>query len=183
MSFLWISLLLSLFSFLSAASILPAHAHKNRAALPDTWYHTRDHLVHALFRNDISTDGHYYPTVGSSGLFLIRHSPRVPADLLHLEAWRKSYPNMPTGTLVDPDEMPQSWKDFLETATKDKKIPNIPQTTLVDGIPTYPASIDPNSPDVCLADLKECRIDGDIWDALVGEVGVGLDDGPSFVSG
>ncbi len=79
MSFLCISLLISFSSFLLAASILPAHAHEHRVALPDTWYHPRDHPLHALFRrsgDNIPTDGHYYPPVGSAGLFSIRH-PRA----------------------------------------------------------------------------------------------------------
>lgn len=90
---------------------------------------------------------------------------------------------MPTGTLVDPGAMPKSWKDFLEAATKNGSIPNIPQTTLVNDVPTYPMGVDPNSPEVCLADLKECRIKGNIWDAPDNTVGIGTDDGPTLVSG
>ncbi len=72
MSLLCISLLLSFFAFLPATSILPTHAHEHRAALPDSWYHPRDHPIHALFRrSNIPTDGHFYPPVGSPGLFLI----------------------------------------------------------------------------------------------------------------
>jgi chitin deacetylase len=74
MSLLSITLVLSFISFPSAASVVPAHAHEHRGALPETWYHTRDHPVHALFlrdRGDIPTDGHNYPKVGSPGLLLI----------------------------------------------------------------------------------------------------------------
>lgn len=166
MSFLYITLLLSFCSFLPAVFILPAHAHEHRGALPGTWYHTRDHPVHALFRrsgNNIPTDGHNYPTVGSA-------------------AWQNEYPDSPPGTPVDPDAMPKSWTDFIETAIKEGKIPDIPQTTLVNGIPTYPEGIDPLSPTVCSGSLQ-CRIEGDHWDAPDGEVAIGFDDGPTSVSG
>ena len=95
MSFFCITLLLSFLSFLPAASILPAHAHEHRGALPDTWYHTRDHPVHALFRrsgNNIPTDGHNYPSVGSAGLFFIWHPPRVLADLFYFYFYFTSKP-------------------------------------------------------------------------------------------
>ena len=185
MSFLCITLLLSFFSFLPAASILPAHAHEHRGALPGTWYHTRDHPVHALFRrsgNNIPTDGHNYPPVGSAGLLLIRHPLHVLADILYLKAWQNVYPDSPPGTPVDPDAMPKFWKDFLETAIKEGKIPDIPQTTLINGIPTYPKGINPLSPAVCSGTLQ-CRIKGDHWDAPNGEVAIGFDDGPTAVSG
>jgi chitin deacetylase len=187
MTFLCISLLLFFFSFLpgAAASILPAHAHEHRGVLPDTWYHTRDHPVHALFRrsgNNIPTDGHNYPSVGSAGVLLIWHTPRVLADLLHLKAWQNEYPDSPPGIPVDPDAMPKSWTDFLETAIKEGKIPNIPQTTLINGIPTYPTGVNPISPEVCSGALQ-CRIKGDHWDAPDGEVAIGFDDGPTAVSG
>lgn len=184
MSFLYVTLLLSFFSSLLTASILPAHAHKHHGALPDTWYHTRDHPVHALFRrsgNNIPTDGHDYPPVGSAGLLLIRHPPRVLADLLHLKAWQNEYPVGPFGTPVDPNAMPQFWTDFIETAIQEGKIPDIPQTTLVNGNPTYPNGFDPSSPEVCSGDVQ-CRIQGDIWDAPDGVVGIGFDDGPTSVS-
>jgi chitin deacetylase len=184
MSFLYATLLLSFCSFLSAASAFPAHAHEHRGALPDTWYHARDHPVHALFRrdgNNIPTDGHTYPDVGSAGLFLIRQPLRVLADLFYLEAWMNVYPDSPPGTPVDPDAMPQSWTNFIETAIKDGKIPDIPPTTLVNGIPTYPPDIDPTSPEVCSGDVQ-CRIEGDYWDAPDGNIAIGFDDGPTHVS-
>ena len=183
MSFLWITLLLSFFSFFPAASILPTYAHEHRGALPDTWYHPQDHPVHALFRRDILTDGHDYPSVGSQGLFLIRHPPRVLADLLHLEAWINTYPNPPAGP-VDPGAMPKFWSDFIKTAINENKIPNIPKATLDDhGNPKYPSNIDPNSAAVCLAFVTDCKIPGDIWDAPDGKVAIGFDDGPALVSG
>lgn len=184
MSFLYATLLLSFCSFLSAASAFPAHAHEHRRALPDTWYHARDHPVHALFRrdgNNIPTDGHMYPDVGSAGLFLIRQPLRVLTDLFYLEAWINVYPDSPPGTPVDPDAMPQSWTNFIETAIKDGKIPDIPPTTLVNGIPTYPPDIDPTSPEVCSGDVQ-CRIEGDYWDAPDGNIAIGFDDGPTHVS-
>ena len=181
MSFLCITLLLSFLAFPSAASALPAHALEDREALSDTWYHARDHPVHALFRRDIPTDGHVYPEVGSSGLLSIRHPPRVLADLLHLKAWQNTYPDPPDGTPVDPNAMPQFWKNFIATAIKEGKIPNIPQTTLVNGLPTYPNGFDPTSPEVCSGD-EQCRIGGDIWDAPNGQVAISFDDGPTDVS-
>jgi len=183
MSFLCITLFLSFCSFLPGAYILPAHAHEHRGALPDTWYHTRDHPVHALFRrSNIPTDGHDYPPVGSAGLFPFGHAPRVLADLIHLKAWRNVYPDSPPGTPVDPNAMPKFWTDFFKTAIKDGKIPDIPRTTLVNGIPTYPNGINPSSPEVCSADLQ-CRINGNYWDAPDGVVAIGFDDGPTAVSG
>jgi chitin deacetylase len=186
MSFFCTTLLISFCSFLpAAASILPAHVHEHRGALPGIWYHTRDHPAHGLFRrsgNKIPTDGHDYPLVGSAGLFLIRHRPRVLADLLHLKAWQNEYPQVPYGTPIDPSVMPKSWTDFLETAITERKIPNIPPTTLVKGTPTYPTGTDPISPDVCSGDLG-CRINGDYWDAPNGEIAIGFDDGPTHVSG
>ncbi|KAF8505848.1 glycoside hydrolase/deacetylase [Russula emetica] len=165
MSFLCITLLLSFFSFLPAASILSAHAHEHRGALPGTWYHTRDHPVHALFRRSgsgIPTDGHNYPLVGSA-------------------AWQSEYPVSPPGTPVDPNAMPKFWADFLETAIKEGKIPDIPQTTLVNGIPTYPQGINPSSSEVCSGDVQ-CRIKGDHWDAPSGEIALSFDDGPTYGS-
>jgi len=77
--------------------------------------------------------------------------------------------------------MPEFWKGFIENAINQGKIPDIPQTTLINGIPTYPAGIDPTSPEVCSGDLK-CRIEGDFWDAPDGEIAISFDDGPTDVS-
>ncbi|KAH9999955.1 hypothetical protein BJV77DRAFT_503866 [Russula vinacea] len=78
--------------------------------------------------------------------------------------------------------MPKAWKDFLETAIKEGKIPNIPQTTLVNGTPTYPNGTDPNSSQVCSAIPKNCKIDGDYWNAPIGHVALAFDDGPGLGS-
>ncbi len=79
--------------------------------------------------------------------------------------------------------MLQAWTDFLETAIKEGKIPDIPKTTLINDIPTYPNGMDPNSPEVCSAIGRECRIGGDHWDAPTGQVALSFDDGPTPVSG
>jgi len=148
-----------------AASAHPANVHASRLALPANWFHLSDHPVHALFRRqsqngtNITTDGNTYPTVGSS-------------------AWVNSFPQPPLVGPLAQGILPQTWKDFLDAAIQSGTIPNIPQTTAVNGTPTYPTGTDPNSPSVCSAFVKQCRMDGDIWDAPSGYVALGFDDGP-----
>jgi hypothetical protein len=106
--------------------------------------------------------------------------PRVFADLLHLEAWKKTFPGSPSGP-VDPNAMPKSWTKFIENAINENKIPNIPPTNVINDIPTYPSDWDPSSPAVCSGSVQ-CRIEGDYWDAPDGEIALGFDDGPWDVS-
>lgn len=108
---------------------------------------------------------------------------RTPRPSLPLIAWINAYPKASGVGPVNPEAMPKAWKDFLETAVNEGKIPNIPQTTLVDGTPTYPNGTDPNSSRVCSAVLKNCKIEGDYWDAPIGHVALAFDDGPGPVSG
>jgi chitin deacetylase len=190
MLFLCISLLsFSSFRVFAAASVLPAHPHELHSDFPATWFHPESHPILTLFRHtrngiNISTDGNDYPPVGSSGTFLLHlASAYVLADLPPLLAWISAYPKASGSGPVDPETMPKAWKDFLETAIKEGKIPNIPQTTLVNGTPTYPNGTDPNSSQVCSAIPKNCKIDGDYWNAPIGHVALAFDDGPGLVSG
>ncbi|KAH9965852.1 hypothetical protein BC827DRAFT_1125543 [Russula dissimulans] len=166
MPFLFISFLFfALSPIVCAASAHPANVHASRSALPANWFHSSDHPVHALFRRqsqnstNITTDGNSYPPVGSS-------------------AWVNSFPQPPQAGPLGPGILPQSWKDFLDAVVQNGTIPNIPQTTVVNGSPAYPTGIDPNSASVCSAYEKQCRIDGDIWDAPEGNVALAFDDGP-----
>jgi len=114
---------------------------------------------------------------------VIRHL-RACSPYLIFTAWVTSFPQPPpVGHPLDPGILPQTWKDFLDAAVQSGTIPNIPQATAVNGSPTYPAGTNPNSPNICSAFAKQCRMDGDIWDAPSGYVALGFDDGPYEVSG
>ncbi|KAJ7670591.1 hypothetical protein DFH06DRAFT_139602 [Mycena polygramma] len=150
---------------LLSAAVVPQphydHDHTHNAAkrLPSTWYHHPDHPVHSLFRRNGSTDGTTYAPVGST-------------------AWSAGYPADPP---AEPDvkSLPAAWVSALNDAVARKAIPDIPPSVMKDpnGEPTYPNGLDPNSPQVCSA-TYQCRIDGDIWDAPAGYVGLSFDDGP-----
>jgi chitin deacetylase len=75
--------------------------------------------------------------------------------------------------------MPQAWTDALNTAVKAGLIPNIPVSTQAnpDANPAYAGFPDPSKPPVC-SGYAQCRIDGQIWDAPDGHVGISFDDGP-----
>lgn len=100
-----------------------------------------------------------------------------------LKAWTNVYPVSPPGVPVDPNAMPQFWKNFIQTAIKDGKIPDIPVATMnpTTGVPEYPNAYDPASLEVCSGD-EQCRILGNIWDAPDGEIALAFDDGPTDVS-
>ncbi|KAK7044325.1 carbohydrate esterase family 4 protein [Favolaschia claudopus] len=149
--------------FLSSASASAVgrhedHSHGLEQRLPSaTWYHHRDHPVHSLFRRDGDTDGVNYAPVGSS-------------------EWAAGYPPEPP-TLPDVKSIPASWISALNDAVSRKAIPDIPPSKLDSGgNPTY-AGKDPNSPEIC-SSTYQCRIDGDIWDAPAGSIGLSFDDGP-----
>jgi hypothetical protein len=78
--------------------------------------------------------------------------------------------------------MPQAWKDALNSAVQAGKIPSVPISSAPNnGTPAYPPGFDPTSDQVCSATYK-CKIEGDIWDAPDGVIGVSFDDGPLPVS-
>lgn len=78
--------------------------------------------------------------------------------------------------------MPQEWKDALNAAIQAGKIPDLPLSIIgSDGNPYYPGGLDPNGDQVCSGTYK-CRIDGELWDAPDGHIGISFDDGPLPVS-
>ncbi|KAJ7717003.1 carbohydrate esterase family 4 protein [Mycena metata] len=136
------------------------HAHNIAKRLPSPqWYHEPDHPVHELFRRGAPTDGVTYAAVGSDG-------------------WSAPYPPGPPAS-PDVKLLPAAWVAALNDAIARKAIPDIPLSTNVSdgGSPVYPSGSDPNSPQICSA-TYQCRIDGDIWDAADGYVGLSFDDGP-----
>ncbi|KAJ6460830.1 carbohydrate esterase family 4 protein [Mycena vitilis] len=135
------------------------HDHDHVAkSLPDTWFHERDHPVHSLFRRDSATDGATYAAVGS-------------------DEWAQGYPPDPPAS-PDVSQLPAAWVAALKAAVDRGAIPDIPlSTNTSSGNPVYPDGKDPNSAEICSA-TYQCRIDGDIWDAPDGYVGISFDDGP-----
>ncbi|KAJ6562645.1 carbohydrate esterase family 4 protein [Mycena capillaripes] len=125
--------------------------------LPSAWYHHPDHPVHSLFRRSSDTDGATYAPVGS-------------------DDWAKGYP---PDAHPDVKTMPAEWLAALNDAIARKAIPDIPlsKNTTEDGDPVYPTGSDPTGPEICSATYG-CRIDGDVWDAPAGYVGLSFDDGP-----
>lgn len=75
--------------------------------------------------------------------------------------------------------MPRAWTDALDAAIAAGKIPNIPIATnsSTTGEPTYGKGTEPAQADIC-SSTAQCRIEGDIWDAPAGVIGIGFDDGP-----
>ncbi|KAJ6606034.1 carbohydrate esterase family 4 protein [Mycena vulgaris] len=161
-----LTLTVLLLPLLSAASLHHhrGHDHSHNAArrLPSTWYHRSDHPVHSLFKRGGATDGITYAAVGSP-------------------EWQNAYPPGPPAS-PDVNAMPAEWTAALNDAVARGAIPDIPVATdVTDQNPVYPTGVDPNSPQICSATYK-CRIDGDIWDAPEGYVGISFDDGPTDAS-
>ncbi|KAJ6562550.1 hypothetical protein B0H19DRAFT_99534 [Mycena capillaripes] len=147
---------------LSTASVHGRHdPHDHTAAkrLPSTWFQHRAHPVHELFRRADATDGVTYAAVGS-------------------DEWAQGYPPGPPAS-PDVSTLPAAWVAALNDAVSRGAIPNIPLSSNVSdgGSPVYPSGHDPNSPEIC-SSTYQCRIDGDIWDAPDGHVGISFDDGP-----
>ncbi|KAJ6527701.1 hypothetical protein B0H19DRAFT_1275066 [Mycena capillaripes] len=154
-------LCLLVFPFLSTASVLPHrndhdHPHSVEKRLPSTWYHHPDHPVHALFRRG-DTDGVTYAPVGS-------------------QEWVTGYPPDPPAS-PDIKTIPAAWLAALNDAIARKAIPDTPLSKLTNGNPVYPHGLDPNGPEICSA-TYQCKIDGDVWDAPAGYLGLSFDDGP-----
>ncbi|KAN0132610.1 carbohydrate esterase family 4 protein [Lactarius tabidus] len=158
------SLLLAGISLLSAvsAAVIPSydtHVHANvpQRTLPDRWYQSEDHPAHALFKRQAGspTQPPAFPEVGSS-------------------TWAAAYP----ASTPNSSAMPQAWIDALNIAVQAGKIPNIPvsQQSNPSAGPTY-GSISPTDPSICSGSYG-CRIDGQIWDAPNGTIGISFDDGP-----
>ncbi|KAJ7185312.1 carbohydrate esterase family 4 protein [Mycena filopes] len=150
---------LLLLPFVSAAAPQARHEHHHDVArqLPSKWYHEPDHPVHELFRRGAPTDGATYPAVGS-------------------DEWGKGYPDFPPAH-PDTSKLPAAWVAALNDAVARKAIPDIPVSTVKgNGNPTY-GDLDASGPEVCSA-TEQCRIDGDIWDAPAGYLGLSFDDGP-----
>lgn len=78
---------------------------------------------------------------------------------------------------------PQPWLNALNAAEQAGQIPDIPVATLSGPNlnPTYGGQ-DPGGtgPAICSSSAG-CRGPGDQWDAPVGHIGIGFDDGPSEV--
>lgn len=87
--------------------------------------------------------------------------------------WQAQYP---TGN-PDPTKMPQAWKDALAKAVAAGQIPEVPLTNA--GV--YPSGVKPDDPKVCNS-ASECKVDGDIWNAPDGMLGLNFDDGPTDAS-
>jgi hypothetical protein len=154
---------LSLFLLSAGAASGPAHGHPRhhqvRQTLPSrTWYHEPEHPVHALFRRDnASSDGANYPTIGSS-------------------TWTAAYPSWSTPVNAS---LPSTWVNALNGAVQSGLIPDIPQSNGSAGQnPTYPSGFDPTSSNICSATYG-CRIPGDVWDAPDGVFASAFDDGPT----
>jgi hypothetical protein len=66
--------LLALLLWAYTGSALPSDLHAFRSTPSRTWSHPQGHPIHALFRRQnatvLSTDGTYYPQVGSPSMFL-----------------------------------------------------------------------------------------------------------------
>ncbi|KAH9977700.1 hypothetical protein BGW80DRAFT_1283797 [Lactifluus volemus] len=156
------SLALLALPLLACTGFALPHSHPFRSSPPRTWFHPPGHRVHALFRRQNGTGlstGTNYPTFGSP-------------------TWAAAYP---AGT-PDAGTMPQAWKDALNSAVQAGKIPSVPISSAPNnGTPAYPPGFDPTSDQVCSATYK-CKIEGDIWDAPDGVIGVSFDDGPLPVS-
>jgi len=132
------------------------HAHVAQGALPDRWFHDENHFAHALFRRQASTPPSSFPQVGTP-------------------SWAAAYP---AGT-PDSNTMPQVWEDALNAAVQAGKIPNIPPATQSSptATPVYPSGVNPSSPQVC-SWAYGCRVNGSIYDAPPGVMGLSFDDGP-----
>lgn len=72
--------------------------------------------------------------------------------------------------------MPQAWKDALAKAVAAGQIPEVPLTNAGN----YPKGVDASDPKVCNS-AAECKVDGDIWAAPDGMLGLNFDDVSSFV--
>ncbi|KAG9017521.1 hypothetical protein FRB90_000946, partial [Tulasnella sp. 427] len=81
--------------------------------------------------------------------------------------WAAQYP----AGKPDPTTMPQAWKDALAKAVAAGQIPTVPLSN--EG--NYPHGVDPNDPTVCNS-ASECKVDGDIWNAPDGMLGLNFDD-------
>ncbi|KAG8899834.1 hypothetical protein FRC00_000861 [Tulasnella sp. 408] len=73
--------------------------------------------------------------------------------------------------------MPQAWKDALAKAVAAGQIPQVPLTNAGN----YPKGTDAADPKVCNS-AAECKVDGDIWAAPDGMLGLNFDDGPTDAS-
>ncbi|KAJ7599494.1 carbohydrate esterase family 4 protein [Mycena floridula] len=124
----------------------------SRKGLPGTWYHQKDHPVHALFQRST------FFAVGSS-------------------EWTSS---MPAAEWTTPpvSNLPKAWVDVYNAAKARGAIPNIPKSTSVNGDTVYPPGIDPNGKEVC-SSYQKCRAPGDHWDAPDKTLGLNFDDGPT----
>ncbi|KAI0268178.1 hypothetical protein BC834DRAFT_868282 [Gloeopeniophorella convolvens] len=161
--FLLSSSLAATFLSLSLSVVaLPApepHVHDDvsQRSLPARWYHDDSFHAHALFRRQAATptDPSGFPQVGTP-------------------AWAAAYPS----DTPNSNNMPQAWKDALNTAVQAGKIPNIaPSKQSSPGAnPTY-GNLNPSSAQVC-SGTYGCRIPGQVWDAPAGVLGVSFDDGP-----
>ncbi|KAJ7128367.1 hypothetical protein C8R44DRAFT_909448 [Mycena epipterygia] len=146
------------------------HEHTIAKRLPSTWYHADDHsappfsfpcAVHSLFKRG-GTDGITYADVGSP-------------------EWTNAYPPGPPA-IPDVNSLPAEWTAALNDAIARNVIPDIPvATNIPNENPVYPTGSDPNSPEICSATYG-CRINGDIWDAPDGYIGIAFDDGPQPAS-
>ncbi|KAJ7589236.1 hypothetical protein C8J56DRAFT_1164105 [Mycena floridula] len=79
-----VALLVTLFLVPFAFAHVHCHDHKACKPLPRTWYHARDHPVHALFDRDS------FPDVGS-------------------DEWNKSWPSSYPIQTPDISTLPQPW--------------------------------------------------------------------------
>jgi hypothetical protein len=74
--------------------------------------------------------------------------------------------------------MPQEWIDALNVAVQAGKIPNIPPSTqLSSGAAPLYNGLNPTSPQVCSGSYG-CQINGTIYNAPAGVMGLAFDDGP-----
>ncbi|CAA7259764.1 unnamed protein product [Cyclocybe aegerita] len=120
----------------SVAVHLPHDSHEASGSLPSSWFHQRDHPVHALFRR-APGDGNDYPAVGTP-------------------QWSAGFP--PASGAPDPSLLPAEWVNALNAAVAAGRIPDIPRSSNTPQTnPVYPQGVNPNSPEVCSATYK-CRI-------------------------
>ncbi|KAJ7598618.1 carbohydrate esterase family 4 protein [Mycena floridula] len=147
---------LLLVSFVSAAHA-HTHDHTARSSLPGTWYHARDHPVHALFARDTAS----FPAVGSA-------------------EWTASLPPFTPDGSHTPDitKLPQAWVDAYNAAVARGAIPKIDQSTSAGN---YPNNQDPNGAAICSSYIG-CRAPGDIFNTPAGTLGLNFDDGPTEVT-